>query len=100
MLEALEKRFPHITEQVEAADVATPMTMERYTGVSQTYESIMGFGTVISLLKGQPKILPGLGSFFMVGATAGVSGIPGCAAMGRNLIRTICRAEHLSFTSS
>ena len=100
VLETLEKRFPHITEQVEAADVATPMTMERYTGVSQSYESSMGFGTVIGLLKGQPVTLPGLGSFFMVGATAGVSGIPGCAAMGRNLIRAICRSEHLSFTSS
>ena len=100
VLETLEKRFSHITEQVEAADVATPMTMERYTGVSQSYESSMGIGTMISLLKGQPKTLPGLGSYFMVGATAGVSGLPGCAAMGRNLIRTICRAEHLSFTSS
>ena len=35
VLEVLEKRFPRVTEQIEAVDVSTPMTMERYTGVSQ-----------------------------------------------------------------
>jgi len=98
VLEALEQRFPQISDQVEVVDVATPMTTERYTGVAQSYESNLGFGAVISLAKGQPKTLPGLESFFMVGATAGVAGIPGCAAMGRNLIRRICKAERVPFT--
>jgi phytoene dehydrogenase-like protein len=86
VLKVLEKRFPCITEQVEAVDVATPMTMERYTGVSQAYESDLGISDMISLLKGQPKTLPGLRGFFMIGSTIGTSGIPGCAAMGINLV--------------
>jgi phytoene dehydrogenase-like protein len=90
VLEVLERRFPRITEQVEALDVATPMTMERYTGVSQSFESDLGIRRMISLLKGQSKTLPGLADFFMIGSTVGTAGIPGCAAMGINLIKTIC----------
>jgi phytoene dehydrogenase-like protein len=93
VLEVLEKRFPGITEQVEAMDVATPMTMERYTGVTQGYENTMGIGAMINILKGKPRTLPGLAGFFMIGESAGVAGIPGCAATGRNLIKTICKKK-------
>ncbi len=90
VLEVLEKRFPHITQEVEALDVATPMTVERYIGVSQAYESNLGLRGLIGLLKGQPKTLPGLGSFFMIGSLVGTPGVQGCAAMGSNVINAIC----------
>ena len=93
VLEVLEKRFPGMAEQVEAVDVATPMTMERYTGVSQSYENNMGFGAMMRILKGQPRTLPGLAGFFMIGESAGVAGIPGCAASGRNFVGAICKTE-------
>ena len=99
VLEVLEKRFPGITEQVEAIDVATPMTVERYTGISQTYENTMGIAAMINLLKGKPRVLPELAGFFMIGESAGVAGIPGCATTGRNAIKTICKKEGTSFCS-
>ncbi|HLN89408.1 MAG TPA: NAD(P)/FAD-dependent oxidoreductase, partial [Candidatus Binatia bacterium] len=90
ILEVLEKRFPHITQEVEALDVATPMTVERYIGVSQAYESNLGLRGLMGLLKGQPKTLPGLGSFFMIGSSVGTPGVQGCAAMGRKVVNDIC----------
>ncbi len=91
VLKALENRFPHITEEVEASDVVTPMTVERYTGVSQSYESDLGLRGLKGLLKGQPKTLPGLKNFFMIGSSVGTPGIQGCAAMGKNLVENIVR---------
>ncbi len=99
VLQVLEKRFPGIGEQVEVVDVATPMTVERYTGVSQGYENAMSIGAMINILKGRPRILHGLAGFFMIGESAGVAGIPGCAATGRNVVKTICKKEGSSFSS-
>ncbi|MCW4010118.1 MAG: NAD(P)/FAD-dependent oxidoreductase [Candidatus Bathyarchaeota archaeon] len=98
LLTELETRFPDITSQVEAQDVATPITMERYTGVGQGFENKLGFFEGMSLLKGPPQTLPRLKNFYMIGATAGGAGIPGCAAQGRNLIRKICREKRVPFT--
>lgn len=93
VLSILEKRFPNITEEVEVSDVATPMTVERYTGISQAYEINLGLTGLIGLLKGQPKTLPGLRNFFMVGSSVGTPGIQGCAAMGRNVVEAIIQAR-------
>ncbi|MCW4019139.1 MAG: NAD(P)/FAD-dependent oxidoreductase [Candidatus Bathyarchaeota archaeon] len=98
LLDALEVRFPDIKSQVEASDVATPMTMERYTGVGQGFENKLGFFDSMALLKGPPKTLPGLRDFYMIGASAGGAGIPGCAAQGRNLIQKICKQKKTAFT--
>lgn len=93
VLSILEKRFPNITEEVEVSDVATPMTVERYTGISQAYEINLDLTGLIGLLKGQPKTLPGLRNFFMVGSSVGTPGIQGCAAMGRNVVEAIIQAR-------
>ncbi len=98
LLDELEGRFPEIRDQVEVSDVATPMTMERYTGVGQGFESKLGFFEGMALLKGPPKTLPGLKDFYMIGSTAGGAGIPGCAAQGRNLVKKICKEENKEFT--
>ena len=46
VLNALEKRFPGITDQVEVTDV--PMTTERFTGIGQQFDVNWGlFGTLI-----------------------------------------------------
>ncbi len=91
VLRVLEKRFPHIAQEVEESDVATPMTLERYTGVSQAHENKLGLLDLVALLKGQPKALPGLRSVFMIGSSVGTPGVQGCAAMGSNLIKDCLR---------
>ena len=99
MLTALEKRFENIKEQVEVSDVATPITMERYTGMGQGYEVKLGFLEATKFMRGRYETLPGLRNFYMIGSTVGGSGLPGCAAQGRNLIREICHKEKTPFTS-
>ncbi len=69
------------------------MTVERYTGISQAYETNLGLNGLIGLLKGQAKTLPGLRNFFMIGSSVGTPGIQGCAAMGRNVVETITQAR-------
>ncbi len=100
VLKLLEKRFLGIQGQVEVVDVATPITTERFVGVGQGFESNWGFSDAVSMMRGQPKTLPKLQNFYMVGFSVGGGGIPGCAAMGRNLVKKLCKQEHVSFNAS
>jgi hypothetical protein len=45
------------------------------------------------------QTLPGLGSFYMVGQWAGVPGVPVVAAMGRDVVEAICRADGRRFVT-
>jgi len=97
----LERRFPGITDQVEAVDVATPMTYERYTGnwqgsmegwliTTETMGMAMG--------RGMDKTLPGLENFYMVGQWVEPGGgLPPAAMSGRRVIRTICKRDKKQF---
>lgn len=100
VLENLEKRFPGIKGQVEVTDVATPITTERFTGIGQGYDAHWGFFDTIRFLRGPPKTLPRLKGFFMVGSTSGGAGIPGCATMGHNLVKLLCKDEGKPFQTS
>jgi phytoene dehydrogenase-like protein len=100
ILNNLEKRFPNIKSQVEVTDVATPITTERFTGIGQAYETHWGFFDTMKMLRGPPKNLSGLKGFYMVGGSAGGAGIPGCAAMGRNLILKLCKKDGIQFKTS
>jgi phytoene dehydrogenase-like protein len=100
VLQALEKRFENIQEQVVVSDVATPMTMERYTGMGHSYEAKPGFFEAMKFLRGRYVTLPGIKDFYMIGSTVGGAGLPGCAAQGRNLIRELCKKEKTQFTPS
>ena len=97
VLKALEKRFPGIQEQVEVTDVATPMTTERYTGVGPQFEVNWGLFGTLSFIRSQPKTLPGLKNFYLVG---GAAGLPGCAAQGRNTINKICQQQNIAFKTA
>lgn len=99
VLEILEQRFPGIRGHVEVVDVATPLTMERYTGNyegRQTWSPPRsGFKT---MLKGLSRTLPGLDRFYMVGQWAdAMIGISTAALSGRKLIQHLCRQEHRPF---
>ncbi len=66
VIDRMDRRFPGLSDQVEMADVATPVTFERYTGNWQgSFEGWIP--TPQSMMKPIPKTLPGLANFYMVG---------------------------------
>ena len=104
MIEQLEQHYPGITDQVEAVDVATPLTYERYTGNWQgsmegwmiTTETMgMAFG------KGMDKTLPGLENFHMIGQWVQPGGgLPPAAESGRKVIGVICEQDGKEFKTA
>lgn len=98
-LDVLETRLPGIKSQVEAADVATPVTWERYTGNWRgSYEGWLP--TVALFGRMLPRELPGLRDFYMTGQWVSPGGgVPMCMAQGRRLIKIIRQKEGGSFTA-
>jgi phytoene dehydrogenase-like protein len=104
VVEQLEQHYPGITDQVEAVDVATPLTYERYTGNWQgsmegwliTTETMgMAFG------KGMDKTLPGLGNFYMIGQWVEPGGgLPPAATSARKVIGMICEKDGKEFQAT
>jgi phytoene dehydrogenase-like protein len=94
----LEQRFPGLREQIEVVDVATPVTVERFTGNWHGLQAWPaedeGFAT---LLKGLTRTLPGLENFYMVGQWAGGIGVSTAAIGGRQVIQKICRRDGRKF---
>lgn len=96
----LNERFPGIAEQVEAADVATPVTYERYTG--NWRGSYMGWLYAPSTAgKNMKRTLPGLGSFYLAGQwiTPG-GGIPGAIMSGRHVVQILCKNDSKRFVTA
>jgi hypothetical protein len=86
---------------VEVVDVATPVTMERYTGNGRSFKSSLGV-PLAKLLGGRGivRTLPGLDYFYMVGQWAGFPGLPWVAAMGRSLVQHLCREDGRPFLTT
>jgi phytoene dehydrogenase-like protein len=97
----LEQRFPGLRRQIEVVDVATPMTTLRFTGNGHGFHAPMS-RMVLALFTGRrlSQTLPGLEGFYMVGQWAGVPGVPMVAAMGRDVVRAICRRDGRAFVTS
>jgi phytoene dehydrogenase-like protein len=101
VIDLLEPRFPGLRGQIEVVDVATPMTMERYTGNATGFETTFGqilLGMVPGM--GPGRTLPGLKGFYMVGQWAGSPGLPNVAGMARSVVRGICRRDGRPFVAS
>jgi phytoene dehydrogenase-like protein len=101
VLDQLEPRFPGLRGQVEVVDVATPVTIERYTGNGRTYQGSLGI-PLAGLLAGRGivRTLPGLSSFYMAGQWAGFPGLPWVAGMGRSLVQHLCRHDGRPFVTT
>jgi phytoene dehydrogenase-like protein len=96
----LDTRFPSLKQKIEVVDIATPMTTEHFTGNGHGYHAPIS-AMALALFTGRrlSKTLPLLGNFYMVGQWAGVGGVPVVAAMGRDVVRDICRWDGRRFTA-
>lgn len=100
VLGLLDKRFPGLRQQVEVLDVATPMTTLHFTGNGHGYRlPISAMARALFTGRRLSQTLPGLAGFYMVGQWAGVPGVPPVAAMGRDVIRSICRSDGRPFVT-
>lgn len=98
VVQALDHRFPGIANEIEAADVATPVTTFRFTGNAHGYRASI-VGTLLGFVFGRrlSQTLPGLRNFYMVGQWAGAPGVSPAAEMGRAVVRDICRSDQRPF---
>jgi phytoene dehydrogenase-like protein len=102
VIDQLERHYPGIRNQIEVVDVATRMTIERYTGNWRGSEAwFPSKGGLGVMLRGLSRTLPGLDNFHMVGQWAGAAGgLPMAATSGRNLIQTLCRRDRRPFATT
>jgi phytoene dehydrogenase-like protein len=101
VLDILERRFPGIKGQVEAVDVPTQMTWERYMGGTHGFANFPNRkATIWSGLSaaGGDMTLPGLSGFYFVGVWASLSGsLFGNALSGKRAIQAVCGREGKKF---
>jgi len=99
-LRELEKKLPGIRGQIEAMDIATPATWERYTGNWQG--SYQGWLPTVELFgKFLPRELPRLKNFYMTGQWIFPGGgVPMCMAQARRTVKYLCIKEKKEFISS
>ncbi len=96
----LEKHFPGISKQVEAIDVATPMTYVRYTGTWKG-ATMAWLPTTQNFGKSLPKTIPALGGFYMCGQwLVPGGGIPNALKTARDTIQIICRKDGKKFKTT
>jgi phytoene dehydrogenase-like protein len=97
-VELLEERIPGLSKQVEVAEVATPLTFERYT--RNWKGSPMGWElNTRTFLVPMKKTLPKLQGFYMAGHWVEPGGgIPAAATSGRHVVQLICHSDGRPFT--
>ena len=96
----LAKRLDGIESQIEVIDIATPMTLSGYTGNGRGFKLSVN-RMMLGLFAGRKlsQTLPGLENFYMVGQWAGMPGVPFVAAMGRDVVRQICKRDGRQFVT-
>jgi phytoene dehydrogenase-like protein len=101
-MEQIEKHFPGFSSRIEMVDIATPITMERYTGNWKgTYMTWILSGEFQRKYRYIPKTVPGLEGFYLASMwTNPPGGVPGAASAGRGVIQLICSKDHQRFTTS
>ncbi len=100
VIRGLTTRFPGLEVDVEMADVATPLTFERYTGNYQgNFEGWLP--TPQAMVKPISKTLPGLSNFYMVGqwVQAG-GGLPSGVMTAREVMKRICKQNGQVFKTT
>ncbi len=95
----LDRALPGFAAAVEAVDVATPLTFERYTGNhSGRYMTWMpgkGGSREIQMI---PKTVPGLDRFSMAGMwLMAPGGLPTAVKTARDAVQLLCRRDRVRF---
>lgn len=100
VIAALDRRFPGLASQVEMHDVATPLTIERYTGNWKgSFEGWMA--TPQTGMDQMRNTLPGLSNFWMCGQWVEPGGgLPPAALSGRKAIQLLCAQEGRKFVTA
>ncbi|MEO0756544.1 MAG: NAD(P)/FAD-dependent oxidoreductase [Cyanobacteria bacterium J06648_16] len=96
----LERLYPGLKADIDAVDVATPLSYERYTGNWQGSSCgwLLTRRTLPLMIKGLSKTLPKLRNFYMVGQWVEPGGsLPVVATSGRNTIQQICHEDRRDF---
>ncbi len=98
----LEQMLPGISTQVEASDVATPVTWSRYTHNWKAALSFMLTKTNAAAMYAKPDYaLPGLENFYMIGQWVEPGGgVPTAAISARNALQLICHEHQRPFVTS
>jgi phytoene dehydrogenase-like protein len=103
VIDQIERIYPGVRGQVEVADVATPLSYERYTGNWQgaTCGFLLTKETMRLMLFGVDKTLPGLRNFYMAGQWVEPGGsVPVAAMSGRQVIQFICDEDGREFETN
>jgi phytoene dehydrogenase-like protein len=97
-----EQKYPGFGECIETADVVTPITYIRYTGVYKgTYMTWILSGDSSRKFRLVKKTLPGLSSFYLSGMwVMPPGGVPTGAKTSRDIIEMICKKEKQKFLSA
>jgi phytoene dehydrogenase-like protein len=97
VIDRLSRQYPVIDNHVEMADVATPVTFERYTGNWKgSFEGWLP--TPKNVVKPYPYTLPGLKNFYMVGQWVQPGGgLPSGVMTGRAVVQKLCKADGVKF---
>ena len=103
VIRALDQRYPGLAAQVEAVDVATPATYERFTGNWRGAYSgwaITNEKVNMIMTQGMRKTLPGLDRFYMIGHWVEPGGgVDLSVASGRDVIKDICHRDGKPFAA-
>jgi phytoene dehydrogenase-like protein len=103
-ISAIERFIPGFEKSVEAVDVATPLTTERYTGNWRgSFEGwrITPQNMMTSFTGGLPHTLPGLKNFYMVGQWVEPGGgLPTAGMSGRGIFKQICKEDNKEFVTT
>ncbi len=103
VIEQLEQIYPGLRKDIEFVDEATPVSYERYTGnwLGSTTGWLLTKDTMMLMIRGMRKTLPGLKNFYMAGQWVEPGGtVPIVAMSGRNVIQMICHADQRPFITS
>ncbi len=104
VIDLLERPFPGIKGQVEAVDVPTQMTWERYMGGTHGFANMpTKKASIWSGIRGAggDMTLPGLDGFYFVGVWASLAGsLFGNALSGRRAIQALCKRAGKKFSAS
>ena len=93
----ISERLTNISDDIDMIDIATPATIQRYTGNWQG--SIQGWANDnLFEMKKVEKELPNLKNFFMIGHWVQPGGgVPMAFLSGRTLVQQICKRAKMEF---